>query len=72
MLHTWVGLRNRLPAADDPGLHTRSLSSVAGFRSGFMGQLWLPLFFGAAQHGGNYFKYIKIKICRYGAIEAAG
>jgi hypothetical protein len=44
MLHTWVGFRNRLPAADNPGLHTFSLSSVAGSRSGFTGQLWLPLF----------------------------
>jgi hypothetical protein len=59
MLHTWVGFRNRLPAADARGgapqvcalkiasilgLHTLLLSSVAGFRSGFTGQLWLPLF----------------------------
>ncbi len=86
MLHTWVGFRNRLPAADNPGLHTFWLSSVAGFRSGFMGQLWLPLFSAPPGTGARVrgtwcneslaprtivFKYITIKICQYSAIEAA-
>jgi hypothetical protein len=41
-----AGRRAGLRAEDRgyPGLHTLLLSSVAGFRSGFMGQLWLPLF----------------------------
>jgi hypothetical protein len=41
----WRGAVN-LRAADrvNPGLHTLLLSSVAGFRNGFTGQLWLPLF----------------------------
>jgi hypothetical protein len=59
MLHTWVGVHNRLPAADASGgaaqvcaLKIASIlafthfcfSSAAGFRSGFTGQLRLPLF----------------------------
>jgi hypothetical protein len=53
------------------------LSSVAGSRSGFKGQLWLPFFLEPSSRGGqsgaqdDYFSYIKIKRCQCRAIETA-